>query len=513
MFKKLLIANRGEIAIRVIRACHEMNIETVAVFSDADRHSLHVRSADEAYYIGPAPSRDSYLSIDKIIEVAKRSKAEAIHPGYGFLAENSEFARKCESEGIAFIGPSPEAMIKLGNKIAARRLMKSAGVPIVPGTEEPVTDLNQAKKVAKRIGYPVMLKASVGGGGRGMRRVQNEEEMESAFNMACSEARSSFGDDSIYIEKLLVKPRHVEVQLIGDKHGNVLHLFERECSIQRKHQKLIEETPSPFIDTKIRRRMCETAVEGAKAAKYYCAGTMEFLVDAYKNFYFMEVNTRLQVEHPITERVTGIDVVKAMIEVAAGNKLKFNQKEIIQKGHAIECRICAEDPVKDFVPSPGLIQQLRLPGGFGIRDDSGIYEGWEVPLFYDSLLSKLIVWAESRGEAILRMRRALREYKIKGIKTNIPFHQWIMNHERFIKGDYDTNFIDEEFNADVLKSSFSHEEIAIISGVIAAYRRDKEVKERILTLNNKSGSRASVWKISGRMEELSRSEIRSYNKR
>ncbi len=513
MFKKILIANRGEIAIRVIRACHEMNIEAVAVFSEADRHSLHVRNADEAYCIGPAPSRESYLNIDRIIEVAKRAKAEAIHPGYGFLAENPEFARRCEEEGIVFIGPSAEAMIKLGNKIEARRLMKSAGVPVVPGTEEPVTDLHQAKKIAKRIGYPVMLKASAGGGGKGMRRVQREEEMESAFNMARSEARSSFGDDSIYIEKLLVKPRHIEVQLLGDKSGNVIHLFERECSIQRKHQKLIEETPSPFIDPEIRKRMCATAVKGARAAKYYCAGTMEFLVDADKNFYFMEVNTRLQVEHPITERVTGIDIVKAMIDIAAGNRLKFKQKDISQKGHAIECRICAEDPANDFIPSPGIIQQLRVPGGFGIRDDSGIYEGWDVPLYYDSLLSKLIVWAESREEAIMRMRRALREYKIKGIKTNIPFHQWVMNHERFIKGDYDTHFIDEEFSPEVLKSSYSHEEVAIISAVVAAYRRDKELKEGALILNNKSTSGLSAWKISGRMEELSRGEIRTYNKR
>lgn len=513
MFKKLLIANRGEIAIRVIRACHEMNIEAVAVFSDADRHSLHVRSADEAYHIGPAPSRESYLNIDKIIGVAKRAKADAIHPGYGFLAENPEFARRCEREGIVFIGPSPEAMLKLGNKIEARRLMKSAGVPIVPGTEEPVNDLKEAKKIAKKIGYPVMLKAAAGGGGKGMRRVQNEEEMESAFNMARSEAHASFGDDSIYIEKLIVNPRHVEVQLLGDKQGNVIHLFERECSIQRKHQKLIEETPAPAIDEKTRKKICEIAVRGARAARYYCAGTMEFLVDADKNFYFMEVNTRLQVEHPITERVTGVDVVKAMIEVAAGNKLKLKQKDITQRGHAIECRICAEDPVNNFAPSPGVIHELRVPGGFGVRDDSGIYEGWEVPLYYDSMLSKLIVWADSRDEAIMRMRRALREYKIKGIKTNIPFHQWVMNHERFIKGNYDTHFIDEEFSPEVLKKSYSHEEIAIISAAIAAYRRDKEIKAGISILNNKSTSGISAWKISGRMEELSRSEIPGYNKR
>jgi acetyl-CoA carboxylase biotin carboxylase subunit len=512
MFKKILIANRGEIAIRVIRACHEMNIEAVAVFSDADRHSLHVRTSDEAYNIGPAPARESYLDIDKIIEVAKRSKADAIHPGYGFLAENPEFARRCENEGIVFIGPSPDAMLKLGNKIEARKLMKSAGVPIVPGTEEPVRDLSEAKKVARRIGYPVMLKASAGGGGKGMRRVNSEEELESALSMARSEALSSFGDDSIYIEKLLVKPRHVEVQLLGDKSGNVVHLFERECSIQRKHQKLIEETPAPAIDDKTRKEICEVAVKGAKAAKYYCAGTMEFLVDAEKNFYFMEVNTRLQVEHPITERVTGIDVVKAMIEVSAGNKLKFRQEEIEQKGHAIECRICAEDPENNFIPSPGTIEQLRIPGGFGIRDDSGIYEGWEVPLYYDSLLSKLIVWAQSREEAIMRMRRALKEYKIKGIKTNIPFHQWVMHHERFIRGEFDTHFIDEEFTPDALKKTYAHEKIAIISAVISAFRKDKEAKSGVFVQNNDKQSRSN-WKTAGRMEELARNEIRSYIKR
>lgn len=513
MFRKILIANRGEIAIRVIRACHEMNIEAVAVFSDVDRHSLHVRNADEAYNIGPAPAKESYLNMDKIIEVAKRCRAEAIHPGYGFLAENPEFARRCELEGIVFIGPSPESMLKLGNKIEARKLMKSAGVPIVPGTEEPVKDPNEAKKIAKKIGYPVMLKAAAGGGGKGMRRVENESELESAFAMARSEALSSFGDDSIYIEKLLVKPRHVEVQLLGDKYGNVIHLFDRECSIQRKHQKLIEETPAPAIDDKTRKRICEIAVKGAMAAKYYCAGTMEFLVDADKNFYFMEVNTRLQVEHPITERVTGVDVVKAMIEISAGNKLKFKQRDIEQKGHAIECRICAEDPVNNFIPSPGRIEQLRVPGGFGIRDDSGIYEGWEVPLYYDSLLSKLIVWAESRDEAILRMRRALREYKIKGIKTNIPFHQWVMHHERFIQGDFDTHFIDEEFTPEALKKSYSHEEIAIISAVISAFRRDKEIKSGAFIKSEGNQSISSNWKMAGRLEELARNEIRSYIKR
>lgn len=513
MFKKVLIANRGEIAIRIIRACHEMNIEAVAVFSDADRHSLHVRNADEAYNIGPAPSRESYLNMEKIIQVAKNAGAEAIHPGYGFLAENPEFARRCEAEGIVFIGPSPESMLKLGNKIEARQLMKSAGVPIVPGTEEPIRDFTEAKKIAKSIGYPVMLKAAAGGGGKGMRRVDSESELERAIAMARSESLSSFGDDSIYIEKLLKKPRHVEVQLLGDKFGNVLHLYERECSIQRKHQKLIEETPAPAIDNKMRSKICEVAVRGAKAVKYYCAGTMEFLVDEDKNFYFMEVNTRLQVEHPITERVTGIDIVKAMIEIAAGNRLRLRQKDIKQKGHAIECRICAEDPENNFVPSPGKIEQLRVPGGFGVRDDSGIYENWEVPLYYDSLLSKLVVWAESREEAIKRMRRALREYKIKGIKTNIPFHQWVMQHKRFIKGDYDTHFIDEEFSADVLKGSYLREEVSIIAAVISAYRRDKELKEGALRLNNKSSAGTSAWKNSGRMEELARGEIRHYIKR
>jgi len=513
MFKKILIANRGEIAIRVIRACHEMNIEAVAIFSDADRHSLHVRNADEAYFIGPSPAKESYLNINRIIEVAKKSKTEAIHPGYGFLAENPEFAKQCARAGIVFIGPSPEAMIKLGNKIEARRTMLSAGVPIVPGTEEAIADLKEAKKIAKKIGYPIMLKAAAGGGGKGMRRVLNESELESSLAMARSEAVSSFGNDSVYIEKLLIKPRHVEVQLLGDHSGNVIHLFERECSIQRKHQKLIEETPSPAIDKKTRERICAVAVKGAKAAKYTCAGTMEFLIDADKNFYFMEVNTRLQVEHPITERVTGVDVVKAMMEIAAGDKLRFKQKDIIQKGHAIECRICAEDPENNFIPSPGKIEQLRLAGGFGIRNDSGIYDGWDVPLFYDSLLSKLIVWAQSRDEAILRMRRALKEYKIKGIKVNVPFHQWVMNHPRFIKGDFDTHFIDEEFTPDSLKSTYSHEEVAIISAVISAFRKDKETAAGVLKLNGALAGKASTWKIAGRMEELARDEIRDYGKR
>jgi len=334
-----------------------------------------------------------------------------------------------------------------------------------------------------------------------------------AFQMARSEAMSSFGDDSIYIEKLIVKPRHVEVQLLGDKYGNVIHLFERECSIQRKHQKLIEETPAPAIDNEIREKICQVAIKGARAAGYYCAGTMEFLVDDKKNFYFMEVNTRLQVEHPITERVTGVDVVKAMIEISAGNRLRLKQEEIHQRGNAIECRICAEDPENNFVPSPGRIEHLRIPGGFGVRDDSGIFEGWEVPLYYDSLLAKLIVWAESREEAINRMERALREYRIKGIKTNIPFHQWVMKHPRFIRGDYDTHFIDEEFSREALKKTYSHEDVAIIIAGIAAFRRDTELKGRSIQLKNSSHGRQSNWKVWGRQEELRRDEIRNFYKR
>lgn len=442
MFKKILIANRGEIACRVIRACREMKVASVAVYSDADRDALHVRMADEAYHIGPPPSSESYLRGDKIIDAARRAGAEAIHPGYGFLSENADFVREVTDAGITFIGPPPEAMEGLGGKMSARKIAIEAGVPVVPGTTEPLLSYADARETAAKIGYPVMLKASAGGGGKGMRLVMDESGLRSALENSQSEARASFGDDAVYIEKAVQRPRHIEIQVFSDTHGNHVHLGERECSIQRRHQKVIEESPSPINSAELRAEMGACAVKIASAVNYVGAGTVEFLVsDVDRSFYFLEMNTRLQVEHPVTELVTGIDLVREQIHVAAGKHLSFSQDDVVLRGHAIECRVYAEDPENNFMPSPGKITRLRLPQGPGVRDDGGIYEGADVSIFYDPMISKFAVYGRDRLEAIDRMRRALAEYEVGGIRTTLPFFREVMNDEVFISGELDTGFI------------------------------------------------------------------------
>ncbi|MET0623694.1 MAG: acetyl-CoA carboxylase biotin carboxylase subunit [Pyrinomonadaceae bacterium] len=442
MFKKILIANRGEIAVRVLRACREMDISPVAVYSEADAAALHVRLADEAYLLGPAPSAESYLRMERVIEVALQSGAEAIHPGYGFLSENAAFARAVVEAGLVFIGPSPESMELMGSKTSARRAAEAAGAPVVPGTNTPLDSVDEARETAARVGYPVMLKAAAGGGGKGMRLVASEAEMPSAFDTARSEAASAFGDASVYIEKAVERPRHIEIQVFADTHGNTVHLGERECSIQRRHQKVIEECPSPINDANLREAMGEAAVRIARAANYVGAGTVEFLVsDVSRDFYFLEMNTRLQVEHPVTELVTGFDLVREQIRVAAGLPLSFTQREVVWTGHAVECRVYAEDPEQNFMPSPGVITALRVPSGPSVRDDGGVYEGAEVSIYYDPMISKLATWGRTRAEAIERMRRALDEYAVGGIKTTLPFFREVMRDEEFVAGRLDTGFI------------------------------------------------------------------------
>ncbi len=443
MFSKVLIANRGEIALRIIRACREMGISTVAVFSQADRDSLHVRFADEAICIGKAPSNESYLEIPKIISAAEIADVDAIHPGYGFLSENTHFVEICEACNIAFIGPSTLAINKMGDKCIARETMMKAKVPVVPGSDGAIRDEAEALKAAKRIGYPIMIKASAGGGGKGMRIAHNQESLISGFHMAQREARASFNNDEVYFEKYIDEARHIEVQILADKFGNTIHLKERECSIQRRHQKLIEETPSAAISEKLREEMGKAAIKAAKAVDYYSAGTVEFIFDKQRNYYFMEMNTRIQVEHPITEMITGVDLLKEQIRIAAGEKLSYKQKDINCNGHSIECRINAEDPDNNFMPSPGKVIAYNPPGGLGVRVDSHLYEGYSVPPYYDSLIAKLVVHAEDRKSAIARMKRALEEYIIEGVKTTIPFHLKVLNHGDFQKGDYSTKFIEQ----------------------------------------------------------------------
>jgi acetyl-CoA carboxylase biotin carboxylase subunit len=441
MIKKILIANRGEIAVRVIRTCREMGITTVAVYSDADRTAMHVRYADEAYYLGPSPSNESYLVIDKVIAAAKKSGADAIHPGYGFLSENAGFADRIAQEGMIFIGPSSFAIHTMGDKITARKNMIKAGVPVVPGTQEKLVDEEQIVIVGDEVGFPIMVKASAGGGGKGMRLVNDRKELVAAVQAAQSEASAAFGDDAVYIERYISSPHHIEFQVLADKHGNIIHLFERECSVQRRHQKVVEETPSPLMTPELREEMGKAAVAAAKAVNYEGAGTIEFLVDDDRNYYFLEMNTRLQVEHPITEMVTGVDLVKEQILIASGEKLSYKQADLKQKGHAIECRIYAEDPENNFMPSPGLIKKLTEPQGMGVRNDGYVYDGFEIPLFYDPMISKLVTWGKDREEAIIRMKRALSDYQIAGIKTSIPFLGRIMETPDFTEGRYNTHFI------------------------------------------------------------------------
>jgi acetyl-CoA carboxylase biotin carboxylase subunit len=443
MFTKILIANRGEIAVRVIRSCEEMGIPTVAVYSDADRGALHVQYATEAYNIGPPPATESYLRGDKLIELAKRSGAEAIHPGYGFLAENADFAEACGDAGLVFIGPSPGAMRLSGDKLRARETMVAAGVPVIPGIDTSDVPEGELPDRAEEIGYPVMVKAAGGGGGKGIRIVREPDGLEAALRQAQSEAASSFADDRVYVEKMIVRPRHIEVQILGDRQGNVAHLYERECSIQRRHQKLVEESPSPVLDDGARAAMTEAAVRAAKAVNYDNAGTVEFLRDVDGNFYFLEVNARLQVEHPVTEMLVGRDLVRAQIRVAAGEELWFEQDEVVPRGAAIECRICAEDPDNNFYPATGVVSRMRAPGGPGVRLDSGCFQGYEVPVYYDPLIAKLIVRGEDRQAALVRMERALNELILEGFPTTLPFYRWLMANEEFRAGDFDTTFIDE----------------------------------------------------------------------
>ncbi len=492
MFKRVLIANRGEIAVRVIRACRELGIETVAVYSDVDRSALHVQYADHAYPIGPAPSSESYLVVEKILDAARKSGADAIHPGYGFLSERAPFSKACTEAGITFIGPQPEAIEKMGDKVTARAIMQKAQVPVVPGTDV-LGDADEVVAAAEKIGFPVMFKASAGGGGKGMRLVEKKEDVLSALRGVRSEAQSSFGDDRMYIEKFVEKPRHVEVQVLGDTHGNIIHLYERECSLQRRHQKVIEESPSTAINQDVREQMGKVAVEAAKAVHYVGAGTVEFLVDAQQNFYFLEMNTRIQVEHPITELVTGVDLVKAQIEIAAGEPLAIQQQEVQQRGWAIECRIYAEDPARDFLPSPGKIQILRTPGGYGIRDDSGVYEGWEVPVHYDPMISKLCTYGRTRDEAIQRMLRALQEYTVEGIITNIPFHRWALTHPRFVSGDLDTGFIPQEYRGLPEEEDHLRHEIILAAAALAAYHKDKELAKSVAVTKGSAGN-VSAWR-------------------
>jgi len=501
MFKKVLIANRGEIAVRIIRACRELGIETVAVYSEADRLALHVRYADEAYLLGPAPSRESYLRADKIIDIARKCGADAIHPGYGFLAEREDFAAACEEAGIIFIGPKASSIAAMGDKAIARATVARAGVPVVPGTED-VGNLSDDDllRLAPKIGFPLLIKATAGGGGKGMREVRNLEEMPILLQSARREAEAAFGDGNVYLEKLVEGARHIEFQILADTQGNVIHLGERECSLQRRHQKLLEEAPSPFLDEDLRQKMGEVAVKAAQAVNYVNAGTIEFLVDKDKNFYFLEMNTRLQVEHPVTEMVTGIDIVAEQIRIARGRQLSYTQDEIRFNGHAIECRINAEDPYNGFLPSTGRITHSLLPTGPGVRVDTGVYPGFEITPYYDPMIAKLIVWGETRAQAILRMRRALEEYRIVGVHTNIPFHQTLMDSHRFMGGQYDTRFVEERFSMDEGENGKDLAGIAAILATLVAHRQ----AERAAQLVRRGARDTSNWKWVGRWERMHR---------
>jgi acetyl-CoA carboxylase biotin carboxylase subunit len=502
MFKKILVANRGEIAVRVIRACRELGIGAVAVFSEADRTSLHVRLADEAYPIGPAPSRESYLRIDKLMDVARHAGCDALHPGYGFLAENPELARACPAKGLTFIGPSAEAMERLGSKTAARQLARGVGVPTVPGTLDPIERLEDARMLARETGFPILLKAVAGGGGKGMRLVAGETELAAAWRDASSEALNAFGDARLYIEKYLERPRHIEIQVLGDLHGHLVYLGERECSVQRRHQKVIEEAPSPVVDPPMRRAMGEAAVRIARAGGYTNAGTVEFLADAARNFYFLEVNTRLQVEHPVTEAVTGLDLVKLQVRIAAGEPLPLTQEDVILRGHAMECRLYAEDPDNNFFPSPGRILAREVPCGPGIRLDDGVYAGWTVPTEYDPLLGKLIAWGSDRNEAIARMRRALEEYSITGIKTNVGLFRRILADPEYLRGEIHTRWLDERHRAPAAPTDGQEstvEDAALLAAVLWHVSRNGAA-----AVGQTAERAPSRWKLEGRREQLDR---------
>jgi acetyl-CoA carboxylase biotin carboxylase subunit len=502
MFKKILIANRGEIAVRILRACRELGIPSVAVFSEVDRKSLHVRLADEAYLIGPAPSRGSYLRVDKLLDVARSSGSDALHPGYGFLAENPALPRACSDAGIAFIGPTAEAMEALGSKTAGRQLARRSGVLTVPGTNDPIEKREEAQALAQSMGYPVLLKAVAGGGGKGMRLVRSDAEFASAWRDACSEAVNAFGDERLYLEKYLEKPRHVEIQIFADTHGRVVSLGERECSVQRRHQKVIEEAPSPIVTPELRKKMGDAAVRLARAGGYLNAGTVEFLVDSQLNFYFLEVNTRLQVEHPVTEQVTGLDLVKLQIAIAAGHRLPFAWETITPRGHAMEVRLYAEDPDNNFFPSPGKILSRRAPSGPGIRLDEGVYEGWTVPNDYDPLLSKLIAWGNSREETMARLRRALEEYAVTGIKTNAGLFRRILSEPDFLRGEIHTKWLDELLSSRKQATDRNDGRAADAAAIAAALWRTMQLHRNFCP--SSSASEQSRWMLEGRREQLDR---------
>ncbi len=512
MFRKILIANRGEIAVRIARACRDLGVRSVAVYSDADRASLHVQLADEAYPIGPAPSREGYLVIEKIIGAARYAGCDAIHPGYGFLAENPALPRACQDAQIKFIGPSAEAMEKLGSKTAARHVAHEANVPTVPGTLDPIETADELLAIARKTGFPVVLKAVAGGGGKGMRTVERESELAGAWRDAGSEAQNAFGDGRLYLEKYLLKPRHIEIQVLADEHGNIVHLGERECSVQRRHQKVIEEAPSPVVTPELRRSMGEAAVKLARAGGYTNAGTVEFLVDADRNFYFLEMNTRLQVEHPVTEMVTSMDLVKLQIQIAAGEKLPFSQEDVTLRGHAIECRIYAEDPDNNFFPSPGKILEQRVPSGPGIRLDSGVYAGWIVPNDYDPMLGKLIAWGSDRAEAIARLQRALEEYYTTGIKTNISLFRKLLDTQDFRNGDIYTRWLDDYLRdaQKTVTTTKDRDSTLAQSAALFAAALWHVSQNAAAAGNNRSSpvSDPSRWKAEGRREQIEREPSR-----
>jgi len=486
--KKILVANRGEIALRVMRSAKEMGIQTVAVYSEVDRTAPHVLYADEAVCLGPAASNQSYLLGDKIISICKALNVDGIHPGYGFLSENAEFARLVNESGIAFIGPSPKAIELMGDKLSAKAVVKGYDIPMVPGTDEAIEDVVAAKEIAKEIGFPILIKASAGGGGKGMRIVNSVEDFEEQIKLAVSEAVSAFGNGTVFIEKYIASPRHIEIQVLADKHGHVVHLFERECSIQRRHQKLIEEAPSSVLTEELRAAMGKCAVNVAKSCDYVGAGTVEFLLDENKNFYFLEMNTRLQVEHPVTEMITGVDLVKQQILVARGEELAFRQEDLKISGHAMEVRVYAEDATNNFLPDIGTLTTYKRPGGVGVRVDDGFKEGMEVPIYYDPMISKLITYGKNRLESIERMRRAIADYEIAGIQTTLPFGAFVMEHTAFTSGNFDTHFVDKYFEPDLLKSSTQEEKM------IAAWYASKLFNEKKLNARNISSSEKSKWK-------------------
>ncbi|MER3523098.1 MAG: acetyl-CoA carboxylase biotin carboxylase subunit [Ignavibacteria bacterium] len=500
--KKVLVANRGEIAVRIIRACHELGFEAVAIFSEADRRNPHVQLADEAYCVGRAASRESYLAIDRIIDVARSTAADAIHPGYGFLSENALFAQKVLEAGIIFVGPQPASIRAMGDKTEARKLVSAAGVPTVPGTPDAVSDVHDVQQFAESFGYPLLIKAAAGGGGKGMRIVHSAGELPSAFDAAQSEALSAFGDARVYVEKYLENPRHIEFQILADTYGNIVHLGERECSIQRRHQKVIEETPSVILDDDLRERMGAMAVAAARASNYHNAGTIECLVDRDRHFYFLEMNTRLQVEHPITELRTGIDIVHQQLKIAMGEKLPFSQKDILFRGHAIECRIYAEDPFNNFLPSTGTIVHLKPSQGNGIREDRGVEEGGEISVYYDPMISKLVAFGATRSEAIAKMVRALREYEILGVRVNIPFTLFVLKHPKFLEGDFDTHFVERFFNPSHLEVPSADE--AKAAALVTAILESKMGQHSMPQTNHQSAGEWVPSKWRTRRSEIMR---------